>query len=161
MHNLRASHIKCNKVFPSPVAKACNHVWSYLVKRPQDLLSGVRLKVAIDQMRYHEARSARFIGHRWGRGWRDATENLLQTSIIEHLRGRFPLRRICGTRTQREKHNLFFFLFFFFNPSSLVRVFSGWGQCCVGEGWKSSRERGREGEERRRRRGTQTNKQTN
>lgn len=47
-------------------------------------------------MCYHQARSARFIGHCWGRGWRDATENLLQTSIINRL-GSFPLRRICGT----------------------------------------------------------------
>lgn len=47
-------------------------------------------------MRYHEARSAWFIGHCWGRGWRDAAENLLQTSIIGRL-GSFPLRRICGT----------------------------------------------------------------
>lgn len=47
-------------------------------------------------MCYHQARSARFIGHCWGRGWRDATENLLQTSIINRL-GSFPLRRIYGT----------------------------------------------------------------
>lgn len=47
-------------------------------------------------MCYHQARSARFIGHCWGRGWRDASENLLQTSIINRL-GSFPLRRICGT----------------------------------------------------------------
>lgn len=48
-------------------------------------------------MCYHQARSARFIGHCWGRGWRDASENLLQTSIINRL-GSFPLRRICGTQ---------------------------------------------------------------
>lgn len=47
-------------------------------------------------MCYHQARSARFIGHCWGRGWGDASENLLQTSIINRL-GSFPLRRICGT----------------------------------------------------------------
>lgn len=48
MYNLRASHIKCNKVFPQSGPDACNHVWSYLVKRPQDLLASVGLKVAID-----------------------------------------------------------------------------------------------------------------
>lgn len=48
-------------------------------------------------MRYHEARSARFIGHCWGRGWRDATENLLQTSIINRF-GCFPMRRICSMK---------------------------------------------------------------
>lgn len=53
-------------------------------------------------MCYHQTGSARFIGHCWGRGWRDATENLLQTSIINHL-GSFPLRRICGTK----KYNFF------------------------------------------------------
>lgn len=56
-------------------------------------------------MCYHQTGSARFIGHCWGRGWRDATENLLQTSIINHL-GSFPLRRICGTK----KVQLFLFL---------------------------------------------------
>ena len=56
-------------------------------------------------MCYHEARSARFIGHCWGRGWRDAAENLLQTSVINRL-GSFPLRRICGT----DKKKLFLFL---------------------------------------------------
>ncbi len=57
-------------------------------------------------MCYHQARSARFIGHCWGRGWRDATENLLQTSIINRL-GSFPVRRICGT----EKSTTFFLFF--------------------------------------------------
>lgn len=57
-------------------------------------------------MCYHQAGSARFIGHCWGRGWRDATENLLQTSIINRL-GSFPLRRICGT--QKIQHFLFLF----------------------------------------------------
>lgn len=45
-------------------------------------------------MCYHQARSARFIGHCWGRGWRDATQNLLQTSIINRF-GTIPGRRIC------------------------------------------------------------------
>lgn len=55
-------------------------------------------------MCYHQARGARFIGHCWGRRWRDATDNLLQTSIINGL-GTFPVRRICGT----QKVQLLFF----------------------------------------------------
>lgn len=76
-------------------------------------------------MCYHQARSARFIGHCWGRGWRDATENLLQTSIINRL-GSLPVRRICGT----EKSTTFY---------SSVRVVSGGGQWCMGEGWRSKK----------------------
>lgn len=56
-------------------------------------------------MCYHQAGSARFVGHCGGRGWRDATENLLQTSIINHLSS-FTLRRICGTK----KYNFFFII---------------------------------------------------
>lgn len=48
-------------------------------------------------MCYHEARSAWFIGHCWGRGWRDATQNLLQTSIISRL-DCLLLRRLCDTQ---------------------------------------------------------------
>lgn len=52
----------------------------------------------------HQAGSACFVGHRWGRGCRDAAQNLLQTSTIDL--GGFPLRRICGT----ERSTTFFFL---------------------------------------------------
>lgn len=68
----------------------------------------------------HQAGSAWFVGHRWGRRCRDAAQNLLQTSTIDL--GGFPLRRICGT----ERSTTFFF---FFNSS--VRVVSGWGQSVV------------------------------
>lgn len=65
--------------------------WSlYLVERPQDLLPGVRFEVPINDVRDHEAWSARFVGHRRGWGWRDATENLLQAPVIHRL-----IRGIC------------------------------------------------------------------
>lgn len=65
--------------------------WSlYLVERPQDLLPGVRFEVPINDVRDHEAGSARFVGHRGGWGWRDATENLLQAPVIHRL-----IRDIC------------------------------------------------------------------
>lgn len=88
----------------------------------------------------HEARSARFIGHRWGRGRGDATENLLQTSIINRL-GSVSVRWICGTER-------------IFNFYSSVRVVSGGGQCCVGEGRRS-----REKKKKKEKRNPQTNKQ--
>lgn len=68
----------------------------------------------------HQAGSAWFVGHRWGRRCRDAAQNLLQTSTIDL--GGFPLRRICGT----ERSTTFFFFF-----NSFVRVVSGWGQSVV------------------------------
>ena len=49
-------------------------------------------------MCYHQARSARFIGHCWGRGWGDATENLFQTAIINNRFGSLPRRRICDKK---------------------------------------------------------------
>lgn len=101
--------------------RVCNHVWSYLVKRPQNLLPGIRFEVAIDQMCDHQTGSAWFVGHRWGRGCRDAAQNLLQTSTVDL--GGFPRRRICGT----ERGTTFFF-------NSSVRVVSGWGQSVVGWG---------------------------
>lgn len=86
----------------------------------------------------HQAGSACFVGHRWGRGCRDAAQNLLQTSTIDL--GGFPLRRICGTERSTT---------FFFNSSE--RVVSGWGQSVVGWG----RGRGAGGGKKK----TQTNKQ--
>ena len=79
-------------------------------------------------MCYHQARSARFIGHCWGRGWRDATENLLQTSIISRL-GSFSERRICGMRGGGKSQAKLLFL--------CARGFRWRGQWCVGEGWRS------------------------
>lgn len=55
------------------------------MERPQDLLPGIWFEVPIDDVRDHEAGSARFVGHRGGWGWRDATENLLQAPVIHRL----------------------------------------------------------------------------
>lgn len=74
----------------------------------------------------HQAGSAWFVGHRWGRRCRDAAQNLLQTSTIDL--GGFPLRRICGT----EKHNFFLSFFFFIPPFESFQV--GDSRWCVGGG---------------------------
>ena len=71
-------------------------------------------------MSYHQAWSARFIGHCGGRGWRDATENLLQTSVINHL-GALPLRRICGKSITLKP---------------LIAIYFRWGRSYVGDGWQ-------------------------
>lgn len=86
----------------------------------------------------HQAGSAWFVGHRWGRRCRDAAQNLLQTSTIDL--GGFPLRRICGT----ERSTTFFFFFFLIPSCESFQV--GDSRWCVGGGVEEEKK-------------TQTNKQ--
>lgn len=74
----------------------------YLMERPQDLLPGIRLEVPINDVRDHEAGSARFVGHRGGWGWRDATENLLQAPVIHHLTSGICTGGGWGVEKERE-----------------------------------------------------------
>lgn len=67
------------------------------MERAQNLLASVGFEILINYMCYHQARRAWFIGHCWGRGWRDATKNLLQTSIINSI-GTLPGSRIICRR---------------------------------------------------------------
>lgn len=46
----------------------------------------------------HQTRSSWFVGHRWGWGWGDATEDLLQTSAVQNRLSRLPGIRIWSTK---------------------------------------------------------------
>lgn len=125
MYNLRASHIKCNKVFPSRGLRLVTMFGRTLWKGPRICSPAYDLKLRLTKcvIMRRGAPGSLVIAGGGGGGMLLRISSKLRLSSTSAASpwdasvARTHTRTHADTRTQREKHNLFFsfsFLFFFF-----------------------------------------------